>query len=81
MEKNKFSDFGEFFRHKRLSKGLSLRKFCREYGFDPGNISRMERGKSKPPRGKALEKYAPALSIEIGSEEWIEFETLASVSQ
>ncbi|MBI4039277.1 helix-turn-helix transcriptional regulator, partial [Candidatus Daviesbacteria bacterium] len=36
-------NFGDFFRVKRIELGFSLRAFCERYGFDPGNISRLER--------------------------------------
>ncbi len=38
--------FGDFFKEKRLSAGLTLRKFCALHHFDPGNVSRWERNLS-----------------------------------
>lgn len=71
--------FGEFFRSARMKTGLSLREFCREHGFDWGNMSKIERGKLPPPQGRGkLEQYAKALRLEEGSDEWYEFFDLAA---
>ncbi len=43
--------FGAFVRTTRKALGLNLREFCRRNGFDPGNISRLERGLTPPPQG------------------------------
>ncbi len=66
--------FGAYFRELRTQKGWTLRRFCHENGFDPGNISRLERGVFPPPEsaGKLLE-YAKALELKEGGEEWLEF--------
>jgi transcriptional regulator with XRE-family HTH domain len=66
--------FGEFFKEKRKSLGLTLREFCRENGFDPGNISRLERGILPPPQGEEQRiRYAEALGIKRGSDDWLKF--------
>src|SRR5438128_1323248 len=63
--------FGHFFRQRRQTLGLSLREFCRRNGFDPGNISRLERGLLTPPHSiDVLESYAKALKLESESREW-----------
>ncbi len=73
--------FGNFFKQKRISLGMTLREFCRLYGEDPGNISKLERGLSKPPQSKeSLAKYAAMLKIKENSEEWREFSDLAATS-
>ncbi len=73
--------FGEFFKSKRLALGLSLREFCRENRLDWGNVSRIERGVSAPPKSReALETYAKALRIKSGSEDWTAFFDLAAIS-
>ena len=73
--------FGNYFKQRRISLGLTLREFCRLYELDPGNISKLERGLSKPPQTKEyLAKYAAMLQIEEGSEEWREFSDLAATS-
>lgn len=71
--------FGEFFKEKRIEKKFTLRAFCKKFGFDPGNVSRMERGLLNPPASREkLEKYASHLGIEKGSDAWIEFFDRAS---
>ncbi len=66
--------FGEFFKNKRLALKLSLREFCLEKGFDPGNLSKIERGLMTPPNSpELLKKYADALNIKKGTDDWIEF--------
>ncbi len=72
--------FGDFFKKKRIELGLTLREFCRVNGFDPGNISKIERGLLPPPQTneKRLE-YAKALGIEEGTDDWLEFCDLAAM--
>jgi transcriptional regulator with XRE-family HTH domain len=71
--------FGEFFKKLRLQKGMTLRSFCLENGFDPGNISKLERGLLAPPSAREkLEEYAHALGLKPGSGDWIEFFDRAS---
>lgn len=66
--------FGEFFKKKRVEKGLTLRSFCLKNGFDPGNISKIERGLLVPPSSRdKLEIYAKALGLKPGSADWVEF--------
>lgn len=73
--------FGAFFKSKRIEKGLTLREFCRVNGFDAGNISKLERGLFSPPHSKELLlKYAQALDIKDGSEDWLLFCDLAKTS-
>lgn len=73
--------FGDFFSAKRKELGKTLREFCRENGFDAGNISRLERGLMTPPQSKEKrEQYATALGIKIGSDGWLEFCDLAKIS-
>jgi len=70
--------FGEFFKQKRVARGFTLREFCRINEFDPGNISKIERGLLRPPQSheKRLE-YAKSLGIEEGTDDWLEFSDLA----
>jgi transcriptional regulator with XRE-family HTH domain len=72
--------FGEFFKQKRISLGKTLRQFCLENELDPGNISKIERGKMAPPQSEEkLKAYAQSLSIKFGSEDWQTFKDLASL--
>ncbi len=67
-------NFGRFFKAKRMELGLTLREFCRLNGFDPGNISRLERGILPPPHGEEQRvRYAEALKIRRGSDDWLRF--------
>ncbi len=73
--------FGEYFKAKRLSLGITLREFCEKNGFDPGNISKLERGLFTAPQSEEkLSDYAKALRIKLNSEEFIQFTDLAAVS-
>ena len=74
--------FGEFFKARRRSLGLSLRAFCRKNGLDPGNMSKLERGVLAPPEGRGkLESYASMLDLKKGSDEWLEFFDLAAAAR
>lgn len=74
------STFGEFFKQKRISSGKTLRQFCLDHDLDPGNISKIERGKLPPPASEdKLKEYARYLKIKIGSQEWQTFKDLASI--
>ena len=70
--------FGAFFKDKRLATGLSLRQFCLEHGLDPGNISKLERGRLAPPQHDKLEEYARLLGLQEGTDEWYRFFDLAA---
>ncbi|HDY87094.1 MAG TPA: XRE family transcriptional regulator [bacterium] len=53
--------FGKYVKGLRLLQGLSLRAFCRQYKYDPGNYSRLERGLIDPPSGLRLDELVVAL--------------------
>jgi transcriptional regulator with XRE-family HTH domain len=74
--------FGKMLKRLRVAKGLTLREFCLENGLDPGNYSRLERGLFQPPqKEELLEKYAVALGVKRGSDEWLEFFDIAAASR
>ena len=74
--------FGQFFRAMRSKQEISLRAFCLDNGFDPGNISRMERGTLPPPESRErLERYAKALGIRQGSDDWYMLFDLAAAER
>src|SRR5687768_12996074 len=76
------SIFGQLLKRHRQRLGKTLRDFCLEHGLDPGNYSRLERGLFPPPqKSELLEKYATALGLERGSEQWLEFFDLAAASR
>lgn len=66
--------FGELFKSLRIESRQTLRRFCLENKFDPGNISKLERGRLSPPQSREkLAEYARALGLEEGSDGWFEF--------
>jgi transcriptional regulator with XRE-family HTH domain len=74
--------FGEYFRELRARLNVPLRQFCIANGFDPGNISKLERGLLAPPTAdEKLRDYARALKVRKGSEDWIMFFDLAAVAR
>jgi len=76
------STFGSYFKALRTKKGWTLRRFCELNGFDPGNISRLERGVFPPPESpQKLREYAKVLALKEGSEEWFEFFDRAAASR
>ena len=71
--------FGPFLEKLRMERHITLREFCRRAGCDPANISRIERGLLNPPRSKEiLERYAVALGLAEGSDEWHQLFDLAA---
>ena len=72
--------FGSFFKELRMKNGQTLRKFCQAHDFDPGNISKIERGRMMPPVDQQiLNRYAAALNLQSNSDDWNEFIILAGV--
>jgi transcriptional regulator with XRE-family HTH domain len=71
--------FGEFCKNKRIEQKLTLRKFCEDHGYDPGNISKIENGIFPPFQAEdKLEDYAKALKLKKGMDDYVEFFNLAS---
>ena len=74
--------FGALLKKLRIARKVTLREFCEKHGFDPGNYSRLERGHFPPPhREDLLERYAVALGLKRGSDDWIEFFDTAAASR
>ena len=74
--------FHDFFKSLRQAKGLTLRQFCLDSGYDTANISKLERGLMKPPSDEdKLRKLAKALGIKKGSEEYNTFFNLAAAAR
>lgn len=74
--------FGAHIKALRQKKGLTLRDFCLQHGFDPGNHSKMERGLFPPPVSEAiLEHFADALDLAFGSPERQELFDLAAAGR
>lgn len=75
-------NFGEFFKELRIRRGMTLRHFCEINEFDPGNISKLERGLLPPPRSEdKLNLYASALGVNPGDDDYLTFFDLAMTSQ
>jgi transcriptional regulator with XRE-family HTH domain len=63
--------FGEFIRHQRQERRISLRDFCLRAEVDPSNWSKIERSKLAPPcDDEQLDKITGALGFEKGSPAW-----------
>jgi len=76
------SPFGSFFKELRIRQEMTLRQFCHAHGYDPGNISKLERGLLPPPESDAkLTDYAKALRIRRGSDAWYQFFDLARAAR
>jgi len=74
--------FASYFKALRTEKRITLRVFCEAAGADPGNISRMERGGMIPPQDRLiLTRYATALGLAEGSDEWYQFFDLAAADR
>lgn len=62
------NDFGDYIKARRTELRLSLRRFADKAGLDPGNASRLERGRAVPPESEdVLDRIASALELPNGS--------------
>jgi transcriptional regulator with XRE-family HTH domain len=62
------NDFGDLIRMRRAALRLSLRAFAEKAGMDPGNASRLERGRMAPPEDlDVLDRIAAALEFKKGT--------------
>lgn len=70
--------FGQLFKALRIKRGQTLRAFCQQRDLDPGNISKLERGRLPPPDSDdRLRSYAEWLGLIEGGAAWQEFFDLA----
>lgn len=77
-----YKSFGDFFKSLRKRKRITLRDFCLKASADPANVSRLERGAMPPPQDTdILERYAKALGVEVGSDDWYTFFDLAAANR
>lgn len=68
------SVFGPYLKELRAARRITLREFCKKATADPGNISKIERGVWPPPQDhEILERYASALELKEGTDEWYRF--------
>ena len=76
------NSFGGFFKARRMATGLTLRAFCLRHKLDPGNLSRIERGRMPPPQSEeVLRRYAKYLSLKEGGDDWYTFFDLAAAER
>ena len=73
--------FGAYLRELRRQRGLTLRRFCLQNGLDPGNYSKLERGRLPPPGRERLADYARYFGLAEGSDEWANLFDLASADR
>ncbi|MCX6225295.1 MAG: helix-turn-helix transcriptional regulator [Bacteroidia bacterium] len=63
--------FGSFISNLRMSRGITLREFCRRTGLDPSNWSKVERSVLPPPKSKhSIVEILETLGFAKGSEEY-----------
>lgn len=71
--------FGEYFKQKRIESRQTLREFCRKHKLDPGNTSKLERGRVSAPRSEErILQYADYLKIPVSERQ--AFKDLAAIS-
>jgi hypothetical protein len=64
---------------QRFKTILELARFNDLEEYDPGNLSKLERGMLPPPESEEkLEEYASALGLTNGTDEWYQFFDLAA---
>lgn len=74
------SRFGDLIRQRRTDLRITLRQFAADHEFEPGYLSRLERGIAPPPQsGRVLGRLADALGFEAGGEDRQEFFDLAAI--
>lgn len=65
------NDFGDLVKMRRAALRLSLRAFAEKAGMDPGNVSRLERGRMAPPEDSdVLDRIASALKFKKGTPDY-----------
>ena len=75
------TSFGDHLRQLRVGQEITLRQFCSDNDIDPGNLSRIERGRLSPPSNhQTLVRWAKALGLREASPQWIEFFDLAAIA-
>lgn len=76
------NDFGDFIKMRRAALRLSLRSFAERAEMDPGNASRLERGRMAPPEGPdVLDRIASALGLEQGTADYERLMDLAAAAK
>ena len=57
-------DFGETIRELRVAQDLGLRETATKVGISPTYLSRIERGKERPPRPELIKELARVLAAD-----------------
>ena len=57
-------DFGKTIRNLRIAQDLGLRETAAKIGISPAYLSRIERGKERPPRPKFIKELAKELAAD-----------------
>jgi transcriptional regulator with XRE-family HTH domain len=80
--KTPHENFAAFFQALRKQHRITLRAFCEAAAADPGNVSRLERRMIPPPQDREiLSRYAKALNLTEGGDEWYLFFDLAAADR
>src|SRR5271157_2261257 len=58
------SNFGETIRDLRVAQDLGLRETAGKIGISPAYLSRIERGKERPPRPEIIKELAKTLAAD-----------------
>lgn len=58
------SNFGEIIRNLRVAQDLGLRETASKVGISPAYLSRIERGKERPPRPEVIKLIAKVLAAD-----------------
>ncbi|GCW11311.1 transcription regulator [Escherichia coli] len=61
---NVMKNFGETIRDLRVAQGLGLRETAIKVGISPAYLSRIERGKERPPRPEVIKELAKILAAD-----------------
>ncbi len=76
------NNFGELIRTRRAQLRLSLRSFAERAGLDPGNASRLERGRTAAPEAvDVLSRIATALELKPDGPGYHEFMDAAAAAK
>ena len=74
--------FGKFVKKLRIAREMTLRQFCKEYGHDPSNWSKIERDINLPPRDETvIAEWAKQLGLNKGMEAWQHFMDAAAIAR
>lgn len=71
--------FGERVREKRKELRVGLREFAQRVGMDPGNLSKIERGRLGAPQSEdVLNRFCDALELDPYGDEALELKDSAA---